>query len=307
MPTITVFGASGRIGRATVMSLAARGAQVRAVTHRRPADPELAQAATVVSADLRDPRAIAAAAAGSDAVQVICPVPPTAADPRRDAESTIEAIAQGLEAATPGSVLVISDYGAEIPTGTGVTTIFYQLEQRLHRLSCALTFLRSAEHMHNWKRQLPATLQTGLLASMHHPLTKIFPTVHAPDVGLIAADLLLSPPTDPGAPRITYAEGPRRYTSLDVAAAIATAVGQNITAQELSRTEWERTLIRGGATPGSAALVAELYDAHNAGRIQVQAGSEVRRGATSLTDALRAALAQHAPRHGDVKDPRASA
>ena len=185
-------------------------------------------------------------------------------------------------------VVAISDYGTEIPSGTGITQIFYLLERRLQRLSCGLTFLRSAEHMHNWMRQLPATLKWGVLSSMHQPLTKIFPTVHAPDVGLISADLLLSPPTDQAAPRVVYAEGPRRYTALDVAESIALATGRDVKAKELPRDEWENTLIEAGASAGAAALIAELYEAHNSGRIEVVQGCEVRRGTTSLNDIFSA-------------------
>lgn len=292
MLTVSVLGATGRVGRSTVLTLAARGVRVRAVVHRRPPDPAVEQTASVAWADLADPQAVAAAVAGSDAVQVICPVPATAADPLREAQRTIDAIAQGLHAASPTAVVAISDYGAEIPTGTGITTIFHGLEQRLSRLPGHLTFLRSAEHMHNWMRQLPATRQTGVLASMHQPLTKTFPTVHAPDVGVIAADLLLSPPVDPG-PRIVYAEGPRRYTVLDVAATLGVTVGQDITARELPRSDWEQMLTQGGATPASATLIAELYDAHNAGRIHARPGAEIRYGSTGLADAFDALLAEH--------------
>ena len=184
-------------------------------------------------------------------------------------------------------VVAISDYGTEIPSGTGITQIFYLLERRLQRLSCGLTFLRSAEHMHNWKRQLPAILNSGVLASMHQPVTKIFPTVHARDVGLIAADLLLSPPTDQATPRTVYAEGPWHYTALDVAEAIALAIGREVKAKELPRAEWENTLIQAGASARAAALIAELYEAHNSGRIEVVQGCEVRRGTTSLGDVFR--------------------
>ncbi len=283
---ITIFGATGRVGRATVLELVSRGAQVRAVAHTTAPDPQLLDVATAVSADLRDPEAIAVAVRESDAVLAVCPLPSRAADPLEDAREMIAGLSQGLGTAGPGAIVAISDYGAEIPTGTGVTGIFYELETRLNELDVPRTYLRSAEHMHNWARQIPAAVRTGVLASMHQPLTKLFPTVHAADLGGIAAELLLSPPPDGASPRIVYAEGPRRYTVLDVSAALSTVTGTEITAGALPRGEWEAMLVRAGATPRSADLIAELYDAHNDGLIDVVAGAEIRRGPTELLDAL---------------------
>lgn len=285
--TVTVLGAAGRIGRATVEALVARGAMVRAARHRHSHE---APGPASVTVDFRDADSVARAVDGSESVLVMCPIPPQSAAPMREAEATIASLSRGLEAAAPGAVVAISDFGAELADGTGITMVFHAMEQRLRELPCGLTFLRSAEHMHNWKRQVAATSRTGVLASMHHPVTKEFPTVHAPDVGLIAADLILAPPDDPARPRIVYAEGPRRYSALDVAAAMETAVGRPIAARELRRSAWEQALIDGGASEESAALIAQLYETHNAGRIEVVAGLEVRRGTTTLAQAFRAIL-----------------
>jgi uncharacterized protein YbjT (DUF2867 family) len=104
---ITVFGATGRVGRATVQQLVARGIQVRAVVHRSAGNTELHEISEVVVADLHDPRAIANAVAGSDAVQVLCPIMPTLADPIGEAAIVMAALAQGLRIAAPPAVLAI--------------------------------------------------------------------------------------------------------------------------------------------------------------------------------------------------------
>lgn len=291
MHTVTVFGATGRVGRATIRTLAARGVQVRAVVHRTVPDPQLRGMAAVVEADVRDPAAIAAAVVGASAVQVVCPVPAASIDLRSEAAAVIDAITEGLRAAPHAAVVAISDYGAEIPTGTGITTIFNRLEARLGELPNPMTFVRSAEHMHNWLRQLRVARESGLLQCMHQPLTKSFPTVHAPDLGAITAELLLGEPSRTHSPRILSVEGPRRYDVRDVAAALAALTGTPITARELPRPQWEPMLRSAGATPSAAALIAELYDAHNAGLIDVRPGTEVRRGATELAEALAEEIA----------------
>lgn len=283
---ITVFGASGRVGRATVRYLTASGAQVRAVIHRTTVDAELEAASDVVTADLHDPQAIAMAAAGSDAVQVLCPITPGLVDPIGEAAIIIDALVEGLSMAETPAVVAISDYGAEIPSGAGITTILHQLETRVAELPAQVTFLRSAEHMQNWLRQVPMALQTGVLGSMHHPLTKAFSTVHAPDLGAVAAGLLLQPQTDGQSRRIVYVEGPRRYTAHDVAAAITQISGRQITARELPRQYWGSVLTAAGASASSAQLVTETFDAHNAGRIEAVPGIELRHGNTPLTHSL---------------------
>jgi len=241
-------------------------------------------------ADLTDPVAIGRVIEGAAAVQVICPLDPRAADAGGKAQATVEAITEGLRGAPPPSLLAISDYGAELDRGTGVTLAFHRLEQRLRELPSSVTFVRSAEHMQNWGRQVPAAIETGVLGSLHQPLSKRFPTVSAPDVGLIAADLIAAP-ARMGSPRVVHVEGPRRYSALDVATTLSGLAGRAIVPRELPRSEWVSTLRRGGLSASYADLVAELFDIHNAGLIDVEQGvGEIRRGTTDLHDVLAGLL-----------------
>ena len=134
--------------------------------------------------------------------------------------------------------------------------------------------------------------QTGVLPSLHHPLTKLFPTVSATDIGVLAADLLLTT-IGSDRPRIVHAEGPRRYTPMDVAAALSKVIGREVVARELPRSEWVPALVRGGVTESYAGLVAELFATHNARRIDAERGvGEVRRCPTELADVFRSLAAR---------------
>ncbi|TFV31549.1 NmrA family transcriptional regulator [Streptomyces sp. T1317-0309] len=222
------FRSHGHIGSATVRRLGETGATVRAVVWRTPADTRIEGAAAVVRADLLDPQAIAAAVEGCDSVQVIFPLSPVAKDPDGVTAAFAESLVQGLSAFPSLPVLVISDYGAQTPSGTGIPALFHQIEVRLSELPNPLTFVRSAEHMHNWARQVGG-LKTGTLASPHQPLDRPLPMVHAADVGAITADILLSAPPQAGSRRVVHVEGPRRYTAREVADALAAATGTDIT------------------------------------------------------------------------------
>jgi uncharacterized protein YbjT (DUF2867 family) len=270
---IAVLGATGKIGGATVRGLLDRGVEVRAIVR----DPATRiDGCEVAVADVNDADSLARAIDGADAVQAIVPTLPRAEDAAEAMRAAVDALAAGLREAP--HVLAISDYGAEVESGTGITTIFHHLEGALGDLP-SVTFVRSAEHMQNWARQVPAALRGGVLGSLHHPVTKRFPTVSAPDVGAITAELL----ADGARPGVLHVEGPERYTAQDVAAALAELSGREVVARELPRDRWHEAL-RGALSESYADLVVELFDAHNAGRID--AAGEIRRGTTPLREAL---------------------
>jgi hypothetical protein len=154
-----------------------------------------------------------------------------------------------------------------------------------------VTFLRAAEHMHNWARVVPIALAKGVLPSLHHPLDKLFPTVAAEDVGSLAAELLLDAGTAQASPRIVSVESERRVSALDVARTLSEVSGRPIVAHQVPRGEWTAVLGQAGLGEHHARLITDLYDAHNAGRIDVEAHVGERRfGATSLAQVLAALL-----------------
>jgi NAD(P)H dehydrogenase (quinone) len=280
-----ILGSTGKVGRTTIKQLRSQGAPVRAVVRKSSnADDLSALGCEIAAADLNDAAAIKIALRGADAVQVICPVQAQAEDAAGAMGKTIDAIVSALSEIRPAQVLAISDYGAEVSDGTGITMIFHYLEEQLRRLPSTVTFLRSAEHMQNWARVIKVASETGVLPSLHHPLSKRFPTVSAPDVGSIAAQLLTDG-VKVSTPRVVHAEGPRRYDAHDVAATLGHILGREIVARELPQSDWIPILTRAGAGPSYARLIFDLYVAHNAGRIDVEPGAtDIRFGTTELRD-----------------------
>lgn len=278
-----ILGATGKVGRTTIRELRAQGAPVRAVV-RKSSDVEdlSALGCEIAVADLDETAALKSAIAGAETVQVICPVRAQAADAVAEMAKTIDAMSNALKDVRPAKVLAISDYGAHLSEGTGITMTFHYLEAQFRRLPSAVTFLRSAEHMQNWARVIKVATETGVLPSLHHPVSKRFPTVSATDVGSIAAELLTDA-TRVAGPRIVHAEGPRRYDAIEVAATLGKIVGREIIAREIPQSDWIPTLTRVGISPSYARLVFELYVAHNAGRIDVEPGAtDIRFGTTEL-------------------------
>lgn len=281
-----IVGAAGKVGYATSVALRKVGAPVRAIL-RDPCKAERLSdiGCEIALADMRDTGAFIRAIDGADAVQIILPSSPrtTVAGMR----AVIESLAFALEQAKPTRVLAISDYGAHVDDDIGMPSMCRRFEERLDQLDAHRLFLRSAEHMQNWGRAIPSAVMSGHLRSFHDPLDRPFPTISAPDLGDISADLLLRP--FEGKNRdVVHAEGPRRYSANDVAAALGELSGQAINAQGVPRSRWSGIFER-DMTPCVAELVMKAGDARNAGGlvdVEPDVG-EVRYGTTELVDALR--------------------
>ncbi|WP_207003014.1 NmrA family NAD(P)-binding protein [Trinickia mobilis] len=288
-----IFGATGNAGRVTAATLRKAGHAVRAVVRNDRQAESLAEIGCEIAlADLTAPASVAKAIDGARAVQILCPVPNGDTQPRETMRQMIEVAAAALRANPPPRVLALSDYGAELEHGTGITLLFHHLEAQLKPAKTTLTLLRSAEHMENWARVLPVALATGVLPSLHHPLTRCFPTVAAHDVGRLAAELLLDDARHE-TPRVVSIEGPRRVSALDVARTLGEVSGSEVVARELPRSEWTSTLLRSGLSANHAQLITDLYDVFNAGRIDVEDGVGERRfGATELSELFASLLSQ---------------
>lgn len=284
-----IVGAAGKVGYSTAVALRNAGVPVRAVLRDESKATMLSEiGCDVALADLQDPAALAWALANAEAVQVILP-PDGAEEMNRSIESLLEALKQ----ARPNRVLAISDYGAHVREIIGMPTMYRAFEEHLHQLDMPKAFLRSAEHMQGWGLVIPAAVATGILPSFHDPVDMEFPTISAPDLGLIAADLLLRPNTGTD-PHVVHAEGPRRYSTSDVAAALGELLGRTVTAQAVPRSQWQESFER-FLSKSAARLLVDLYDAHNkGGLVDVEPKGEVRYGATSLIDALRPLVSEAA-------------
>jgi len=282
-----IVGAAGKVGTSTAMVLRQAGHSVRAIVRDvAKAAPLQAIGCEIVQADLQYPDALTQAITGATAVQIIVPPIPTAQDIVDDMHTSINSLVEALTHAQPQLVVAISDYGAHVEEDIGMPSVFRNFEARLRELPIPRVILRSAEHMEGWAPLIPVAIATGTLPSLHHPLTARFPTISAHDLGIISADLLRRPNLTEGE-QLVQAEGPRRYSANDVAMALGALVGKPIAAVELPRPAWQETLEK-IASPSTATLLVDLYDAHNRGQVDAEPNvGEMRYGTTTLIDALR--------------------
>lgn len=286
---VAIVGASGKVGLATSMVLRKAGVPVRAIVRDESKATQLHDLGCEVAlADVQNAQAVADAIGNADAVQIIVPPAPGAPDTALQMRQAMESLAQALEQVKPRRVLVISDYGAHITNEIGMPTLCRQIEERLSRLDCHKLFLRSAEHMQGWGRAIEAAAASGILPSLHDPLDLQFPTVSAPDVGVVSAELLMRY-SDAGANSVEvfHVEGPRRYSAHDAAATLGQLLDRPIKAEAVPRSEWKGALeqVMSGTL---AELLIKANDAQNkGGLVDVEPNGQVFYGKTELIDALR--------------------
>ena len=286
-----IVGAAGKVGYATSLALREAGVPVRAILRDEAKAAQLREIGCEIAlADLQDSQALAQAIGDADAVQIILPPSPQAKDTALEMRRAIESLAGALEEARPKRVLAISDYGAHVAHDIGMPTMCRTFEERLRQLKGHKLFLRSAEHMQNFGRAIPAAIASGTLPSFHDPVDMPFPTISAPDLGLIAADLLLRPAGEKDV-EVVHAEGPRRYTANDVATALSELLGRTINVAAVPRSQWNGIFER-AMSASLADLLIKANDAQNkGGLVDVEPDSgEVRYGTTELIDALRPLL-----------------
>lgn len=285
-----IVGAAGKVGYATCLALREANVPVRAVLRDdSKADRLSGIGCDIAIADLYDAEALAEAIAGAETVQVIVPPSPQAKDGAQGMRNAIESIVSALEKARPKRVLAISDYGAHVGFDIGMPTMCGTLETRISRLQGHRVILRSAEHMQNWNRAIPAAIASGTLTSFPISTSQPLPVVSAPDVGKIAAGVLLRDITD-GELKIIHAEGPRRCSVDDVAAALSQLLGRKIEVEVAPREQWKKGLER-GLSASLAELLTKANDALNrGGLIDIEPDGEVLHGTTDLLDGLRPLL-----------------
>lgn len=285
-----IIGAAGNVGRSTSSVLRQAGVSVRAILHDAAKGTPLSKIGCEIAlADLQDTASLAKAIGDAETVQVIIPVRPQTKDPAADLSLSGEGIINALKQTHPKRVLVISDYGAHISEDIGMPSIFHKFETQFRGIGGHKVILRSAEHMHNWGRVIPVALASGTLPTFQDPIDMVQPTISAQDLGLISARLLLRPESGNDID-VIHAEGPRRYSAGDVAAALSQLSGRTVHAQAVPRSQWAKVFEQ---MPASlAGLLIKANDAKNkGGLVDVEPNTgEVIYGTTELIDALRPLL-----------------
>jgi uncharacterized protein YbjT (DUF2867 family) len=135
--------------------------------------------------------------------------------------------------------------------------------------------------MSNWDGMLDGVRATGKLPTMF-PADMPIPMVAPKDLGRIAADRLMSGREDTG---IRYVEGPRRYSSAEVAQAFSSALGRPVTVEVTPRERWKQAFQAMGFSDAAAESYAGMTAASVDSDFEVP--EEPLRGTTTLETYIR--------------------
>src|SRR5437763_6752058 len=225
----TVFGANGNTGSVVARRLIDAGKKVRLVVR----DPKKVAAlqtrgAEVVTGDVTDGSALKSALAGAEGAYLLIPPDNTSNDLVGRGRGIVDNYLAGLTAAKVPHAVMLSSIGAQRLSGTGPIVTVHYAETTLPKAAATrFTFLRAAYFMENILANAYPMKQDGVLPVFGGGESYAFPMVATRDIGDVAADALLTPPT---ATQWIELSGPREYSFVEASAAASRILGRTVKA-----------------------------------------------------------------------------
>jgi uncharacterized protein YbjT (DUF2867 family) len=282
-----IMGGTGRVGSAAAAALLARGEQVTIVTHdANRAGAWLREGAEIVEANVNEVASLRAAFRRGSRAFLLNPNADTSADTDAVERRTVANILSALDGSGLEKVVAASTAGAQPGDRIGDLNVLWELEEGLRRQPISAAINRGAYYMSNWDGQLDTVRKTGKLQTMY-PADLLIPMVAPLDLGEIAAQRLVSAPDDIG---IRYVEGPRRYSSADVAKAFSQALGAPVGVDVIPRDEWKEAFQGLGFSEAAADSYARMTAVSLDGGFDMP--DDALRGATTLEAYIRDLLAK---------------
>lgn len=250
-----ILGATGHVGSAVAQSLLDKGESVTVITHDASKRDEWRQkGASVTIVDIHDTdqlRTIFQRGRRLFALNQPAPITTdTAQEERKSVQSILAAIPNsGLE-----KIVVESTYGAQPGDQVGDLGVLYELEQGIQKTGIPTAIIRAAYYMSNWDMALATAQQSGQVHTLYPPDFKL-PMAAPQDLGAVGARLLQEPIEQRG---IHFVEGPKRYSSADVAATFGAALGKEVKVVETPREAWASSLQQTGFSKPAAESLAAM-------------------------------------------------
>ena len=279
-----IAGVSGNTGSVVANTLLAAGKPVRVIVRdAAKGEPWKAKGAEVAVASLDDRAALAAALKGTQGAYLL--IPPGGFGetniPANRAKTT-QAILGAVADARPAHVVMLSSIGAQHDAGTGPIKHLKPLEDGLRASGVPATFLRAGFFMENWAGMAAGAIQSGTL---YYALAQRIPQVATPDIGKVAARLLVEGP--PKQSRVVNLAGPADLDLQDTAAALSKVAGKPIAAVSVPPSAMVDALVGMGASRE----IAEIYGEMSEGMAKLVWEGEPERGSITLEQRLGQLLA----------------
>ncbi|MGA7314486.1 MAG: NmrA family NAD(P)-binding protein [Silvibacterium sp.] len=284
---VAVTGITGKVGSRVARGLIAQGQTVRAVVRSRAKGDEWAAlGCDVFVASIDDAEAMTEAFRGVNDVFLMTPPNYDPEPGFPDTQQNAVAIRTAIEESRPGKVVFLSTVGAQV-TEPNLLNNSGMTEAMLRTVPVPVAFLRAAWFMENAAWDIESA-KSGVVHSFLQPLDHRIPMVATEDIAQTAVELLGE--SWKGV-RIVELEGPERYSSNDVAAALASALGTPVRNEIVPRSTWEE-LFRSQGMKNPLPRI-RMVDGFNEGWIDFKSGqSGSRKSGTTLQAALQALVSE---------------
>jgi uncharacterized protein YbjT (DUF2867 family) len=281
-----VMGITGQVGGATARHLLAQGKEVRAlVRDRAKAASWAAQGVELVDGDWNDADTIARALDGVEGAFVMLPVVWTPSSDFKEAKGVIANYVKALTEVEPPRVVALSSMGAHRVEGLGMITALTLLEQGLRNLTSPIAVVRAGGFFENFLFGLHVA-QGGTLPVFYDPTNRKSTMVATNDIGAEVAALLAGPAWS--GQRVI--ELGSMVSADEVAVQLGEVLQRDVKAFAVPQAGWSAAFEQFGIPKGQTAQAEAMYDAVNAGWMELGVeGTEHVAGTTSARDVFAAA------------------
>jgi NAD(P)H dehydrogenase (quinone) len=279
------YRSGGRRRRAHADGSGGEGAAVARAASR--AEPWVERGCDLAIAEMNDASALARAFAGADGVFVLIPPNFDPSPGFAEAAAVISAVREALSQARPARIVCLSTVGAQA-TQPNLLNQLAMMERELGALGLPIAFVRAAWFMENAALDV-ASAREGVIQSFLQPLNRAIPMIATADIGATAARLLRERWTGR---RIVELQGPAPVSPNDLAAIFGQLLSRPVTAQMVSRAEWEALFRTQGMRNPTPRM--QMLDGFNQGWLSFEGGEGVEAvtGATTLETVVRGLLAR---------------
>ena len=281
-----VTGITGKVGGATAKHLLARGKQVRAlVRNREKASSWADEGVELVDGDWNDAAAIDRALKGVEGAFVMLPAVWAPSPDYKEAKAVIANYVEALTKTAPPRVVALSSIGANRTSGLGMITALSLLEQGFRDLISPIAFVRAGGFFENFLYGLHVA-QGGTLPVYYNPTNRKSTMVATKDIGAEVATLLTG--TAWSGHRVV--ELGSMVSADEVAQQLGEVLKLDVKAFAVPRAGWAAAFEQFGIPKGQTGPAEEMYEAVNAGWMDLGVeGTKHVAGTTSPRDVFAAA------------------
>jgi uncharacterized protein YbjT (DUF2867 family) len=281
-----VMGITGKAGGATAEHLLAHGKEVRALVRNREKAANWAnQGVELIDGDWNDAAAIEGALKDVEGAFVMLPSVWAPSPDYKEAKGMIANYVAALTKAAPPRVVVLSSMGANRTNGLGIITALSLLEQGFRTLVSPIAFVRAGGFFENFLYGLQVA-KGGTLPVYYNPANRKSAMVATKDIGAEVATLL----TGPAWSGQRIVELGSMVSPDEVAEQLGEVLNLDVKAFAIPRAGWAAALEQLGIPKGHTGPAEEMFEAVNAGWMDIGVyGTEHVPGTTSPRDVFAAA------------------